>query len=185
MAISLNNHEDRIKALENGGSGNGAYTIRGNGTSNPFSSAFEERRSGNISVARSSNSFTLPAGNYLFTALTNATMNGGGNGYNASLSVVLKQGSSTIANGVGGSAAEWSNLSSLLHCCVSISSSTSFSLTVGANRVSTPGTYLAILKLYYNFSYNIYSLANSISFHFFKCLINSFKGGVKEIWQLV
>ena len=41
------------------------------------------------------------------------------------------------------------------------------------------------LKLYYNFSYNIYSLANSISFHFFKCLINSFKGGVKEIWQLV
>ena len=41
------------------------------------------------------------------------------------------------------------------------------------------------LKLYYNFSYNIYRLANSISFHFFKCLINSFKGGVKEIWQLV
>ena len=41
------------------------------------------------------------------------------------------------------------------------------------------------LKLYYNFSYNIYSLANSISFRFFKCLINSFKGGVKEIWQLV
>ena len=41
------------------------------------------------------------------------------------------------------------------------------------------------LKLYYNFSYNIYSLANSISFHFFKCLINSFKGGVKEIWRLV
>ena len=27
------------------------------------------------------------------------------------------------------------------------------------------------LKLYYNFSYNIYSLANSISFHFLKCLI--------------
>ena len=41
------------------------------------------------------------------------------------------------------------------------------------------------LKLYYNFSYNIYRIANSISFHFFKCLINSFKGGVKEIWQLV
>ena len=41
------------------------------------------------------------------------------------------------------------------------------------------------LKLYYNFSYNIYRLANSISFHFFKCLINSFKGGVKEICQLV
>ena len=41
------------------------------------------------------------------------------------------------------------------------------------------------LKLYYNFSYNIYRLANFILFHFFKCLINSFKGGVKEIWQLV
>ncbi len=46
-------------------------------------------------------------------------------------------------------------------------------------------TVWGLLKLYYNFSYNIYSIANSISFHFFKCLINSFKGGVKEIWQLV
>ncbi len=41
------------------------------------------------------------------------------------------------------------------------------------------------LKLYYNFSYNIYRLANSILFHFFRCLVNSFKGGVKEIWRLV
>ena len=44
---------------------------------------------------------------------------------------------------------------------------------------------VAALKLYYNFSYNIYRLVNYILFHFFKCLINSFKGGVKEIWQLV
>ena len=36
------------------------------------------------------------------------------------------------------------------------------------------------------YSLTIYSkLKSYFTFHFFKCLINSFKGGVKEIWQLV
>lgn len=58
-------------------------------------------------------------------------------------------------------------------------------LNVTYNEVGQPLNRVVGLKLYYNFSYNIYRLANSISFHFLKCLINSFKGGVKEIWQLV
>ena len=177
MAISLSNHEDRIKALEEPIT----YTMILHHDFNSSSNEVVIHRSDYdkydmllffADVARS-NSDRKESGSYRGMSLipTKVIINHKPTAFTPGFTYTCGEGYSVYAES--------------FECRVNENADLTLSAFVNYGNWSDNRMIVYGLKLYYNFSYNIYRLANSTSFHFFKCLINSFKGGVKEIWQLV
>ena len=161
MAISLSNHEDRIKKLED---------------NSLSSSKLTEISVGNVSSYNLSNMSNNALHLISFTAAWTESYY---NGRNVECCIPwLKNSYIAGLDCMGGSDFGYGAYVRIAENIISV-------IPRNGSNGRIEGMRIITLKLYYNFSYNIYRLANSISFHFFKCLINSFKGGVKEIWQLV
>ena len=139
MAISLNDHESRIKALE-GNSGNYSETTLYSGSSTTT-----------VTLSQSINNFDA------IVIMTDVSEYSGDCRF-IPKSLYNRQHRLEYASGIG----------------VSTITPTDNRVVFNDNWQGRNTTHiLAVvgLKLYYNFSYNIYRLANSMSFHFFKCLI--------------
>ena len=186
MAISLNNHENRIKALENR-----SYTL-----TRLIDESFSASTVKTLYVRDLSKyDFLVCFGDIAFAGGTDPE-----SGNFRAINIIPVKIFDEIWDTSMLFAPTWSTTKNI-NTSIEVMQNEHFVIIVsdrGSNQTITiqhnPKTngvlsdnkiFLFGLKLYYNFSYNICSLANSISFHFFKCLINSFKGGVKEIWQLV
>ena len=188
MAISLNNHEDRIKALENNtGSKSSSRMFSQIGSWNGTNLVYNPTLTCSATFCTpTDNIFKLQPGTYVIDARAHGRSNNYSGGSDAFVTVELYVNDVKKYSAAKGGTAYYGYVESHLVVPLDVTSVSNIKITaVGSGALSRWNGMVAILKLYYNFSYNIYRLANSILFHFFKCLINSFKGGVKEIWQLV
>ena len=148
MGISLSalnntasNHENRIKALENASSAGLTGTIKQLGGSD-----------GRLNESMQNYTFIIISVNYLSNPYSPITIP----------SKLYKQWGTVKWDERGGQNADRHYGGEYKY--------------ISDTQIGTGGNYAGLhsvwgLKLYYNFSYNIYKLANSISFHFFKCLI--------------
>lgn len=159
MGISLSNHEDRIKKLESDSS----YT--------PTEFKVDILFNNPVTCNNGQMPLSLPVstvskypflvvvftGWEAYASLTSITTT-------VSVAVILKKLKWYATEGYGGS--RYSETEGFV---IEMSGSNVNFVCQTGNTTSL--MYVYGLKLYYNFSYNIYRLANSISFHFFKCLI--------------
>ena len=136
MAISLNDHESRIKALEN----------------NSYIKSLKV-----LTFDTDSKKFTIPETNWDFCLISAVTTR-----YDERTPTLMLKRDEDIYFIYG---LDYNNYMEFRYTS-SLNELHFMSSTWHMSKI-----IMFALKLYYNFSYNIYRLANSISFHFFKCLI--------------
>ena len=136
MAISLNDHESRIKALEN----------------NSYIKSLKV-----LTFDTISKKFTIPETNWDFCLISAVTAR-----YDERTPTLMlkRDEDSYFIYGL-----DYNNYMEFRYTS-SLNELYFMSSTWNMSKI-----IMFALKLYYNFSYNIYRLDNSISFHFFKCLI--------------
>ena len=140
MEISLSNHEDRIKKLENNTSS--GFTLK---------QLFSGSNSSEVTLNDNINNFDAI---YILSNQNIGTIH-------EDINIIFKPEYNTTRHG---------NHVSSVAAFSYVASNNTIRITYNwGNTTSIIKVYG--LKLYYNFSYNIYRLASSISFHFFKCLI--------------
>ena len=188
MGISLGNHEDRIKRLENNtGSKSSSRMFSQIGSWNGTNPVYNPTLTCSATFCTpTDNIFELQPGTYVIDARAHGRSDSHGSESDAFCQIVLYVNDVKKYSAAKGGTAFYGYVESHLVVPLDVTSTSNVKIeAVGDGVLNRYNGMVAILKLYYNFSYNIYRLIRFISFHFFKCLINSFKGGVKEIWQLV
>ena len=174
MAISLSNHEDRIKALEsNIGNKSTTKVFSQIGTWSETNLVYNPTVTCSASFCTpTDNVFELQPGTYLINAKVHGNSNYHGSSSSAFVTMELYVNDAKKFSAPKCSTAFYAYVESYLMVPLDITTVSNVKITaIGSGSLSRGNGMVTILKLYYNFSYNIYRLANSISFHFFKCLI--------------